>query len=259
MNLNYIDIHSHIQGKEYDSDRAELLSRMKERGIGTIVVGVDKKTSVDAIALAEQHENLWACIGVHPNDNLTEEFDSAWFRENAQHTKVVAIGECGLDYFRREKTNEEIRRQEDRFRAQIEIAIEMQLPLMLHIRDAHEDALRVLGEYKERHGDSLFGNVHFFTASSTVARQYIHLGFSVSVPGVVTFADEVAEAIRDIPLDWIHAETDSPFAAPAPHRGKRNEPTLVTEVVQKIAEIKKIGEAEAANTIRKNNKRLFGV
>lgn len=257
MQYKYIDIHSHIQEKEYDLDRSEVLARMKEEGIGTIAIGVDKQTSANAIALAEREDHVFAGIGVHPNDNLKEVFDRDWFFEKAKHPKVVTIGECGLDYFRREKTKDEVERQEDRFRKQIELAVEVELPLMLHVREAHEDAIRILTEYKKEYEEKLFGNVHFFTSTSAIAKQYIDLGFTISFPGVVTFADEVAEAAKDISLDRMHVETDSPYATPVPFRGKRNEPMHVKEIVEKIAEVKQMKEEEVRERLLKNTKQLF--
>lgn len=257
MKLQYIDIHSHIQGKEYEEDRSELLETMRKEEIGTIAVGVDKHTSNEALSLAEEQGHVYACIGIHPNDNLSETCDYQWFKEKSHHEKVVAIGECGLDYFRREKTNQEVARQEDRFQRQIELAVETGLPLMLHIRNAHEDALRILSSYKDTHGEALYGNVHFFTSTADIARAYIDLGFSVSFPGVITFSPEVARAVQDIPLEWMHAETDSPFAAPVPFRGKRNDPTHVREVVAKIAEVKHMNIDEVKKQLIENAIRTF--
>ncbi len=263
MAIKYIDIHSHLQISEYDSDREVVLMRMREAGVGTIVVGVDYESSRQAVELAEKNENIYACIGLHPKDNTTEVFDTEAYRKLVQNPKVVAVGECGLDFFRLEGDSgkvEEIKAQQKKlFIQQINLAIEMDNPLMLHCRDAYREVLDILIPYKKQAGEKLRGNVHFFAGDVATAREFIQLGFTVSFTGVITFARNYDEVIRSLPLENILSETDAPFVAPIPYRGKRNEPAYVVEVVKKLAEIR----GEDLETVRiqllENARSVFGV
>ncbi|TAK57070.1 TatD family deoxyribonuclease [Patescibacteria group bacterium] len=263
MNFKYVDIHSHLQMSEYDSDREAVLMRMKEAGVATIVVGVDYETSLQAVEMAERNENIYACVGLHPKDNLTEVFDVEAYRKLVQNPKVVAIGECGLDFFRLEGNSgkvEEIKAQQKKlFIQQIELAIETDKPLMLHCRDAYREVLDILIPYKKQVGDKIRGNVHFFAGDVATAREFIELGFTVSFTGVVTFARNYDEVIRSIPLESILSETDAPFVAPAPYRGKRNEPAYVVEVVKKLAEIRSEDPEKVRTQLLENVRRVFGI
>lgn len=147
------------------------------------------------------------------------------------------VGECGLDYHH-EKEEAGRKRQRDEFEKQIEFAVKYAKPLMLHVRDAHKDAIEILTSKKKEYGDQLWGNAHFFTLGPDEAKDYYTLDFTTSFPGVITFATECADTVRYAPKDMIHAETDAPYAAPVPHRGKRNEPAFVIHVVEKIAELR---------------------
>ncbi len=268
MDIKYIDTHSHLYFAQYD-DREEVIGRMRTEGVQTIAIGTDIETSKMALQLAEKYPDIvvGATIGVHPNDT-DEEFNADAFT-GILVDKVVGVGECGLDYFVRGDTpvcgvcDKAV--QEKKFIQQIEFALQYDLPLMLHIRsskgstDAHEDALRILAEYKKEYGEKLRGTCHFFTGSVVVAMQYVELGFYISFPGVITFAQETHEAVREIPLDRILSETDAPYASPVPHRGKRNEPTFVVEVVKKIAEIKQIGGKEVQEQLVLNARKVFAI
>ncbi len=232
--IKYIDIHSHIDFKDFDTDRDELLKRMHENGIATIVVGVDLETSKKCVEIAEKNENIFACIGAHPADNRTFVFEEKDFEEMIINEKVVAIGECGLDYFKlKENIESEKERQKKEFIKQIEFSIKYDKPLMIHIREAYDDAYAILKDYPTARG-----NLHFFAGDLDWAEKFIDIGFTLSFTGVITFARNYDEVIKNIPLDKMHAETDSPFVSPIPYRGKRNEPTYVIEVVKKIAEIR---------------------
>lgn len=241
---------------------------MEEGGFGGIVVGTDFKMSREAVELAEQHHFLWAAVGLHPNDNIEEEFDMASYKELAADSKVVAIGECGLDYFRTGTTPEERNAQKRRFAAQIELALEVEKPLIIHCRDnpkraegepcAQDDMLVMLKDYMGNH-PNLKVAIHFFTGSGELAKQYLDLGCYLSFPGPVTYTDMYDESIRVAPLDKILSETDSPFAAPVPFRGKRNEPVYVEEVVKKIAAIKGVSVDVMAAQILENAKKVFVV
>jgi len=255
MDIKYIDIHSHIGFADYGKDQDEVVKRMRDAGVSTITVGTDLESSREAVKIAEKYENVWACVGAHPRDDASFVFEEKDFAELVKHPKVVAIGECGLDHFKlTENIEAEKERQKKEFIKQIEFAIKYDKSLMLHIREAYEDAYEILKNYPKARG-----NVHFFTGTSDWAQKFIKLGFTVSFPGVITFAKETQEAVRNIPLNMMHAETDSPFAAPVPYRGKRNEPAYVIEVVKKIAELR----GESLETVQKqlveNAKRVFGI
>ncbi|MBU6370680.1 MAG: TatD family hydrolase [Patescibacteria group bacterium] len=258
MEMKFIDIHSHLSFADYGGDRDALLARMRAAGVGTITVGTDLASSIEAVRLAEKHDGIWASIGVHPKDNPSLPFAEHDFAELAKHPKVVAIGECGLDYFSpkgKEPVSEaEKSRQKKEFIKQIEFSVKYGKPLMLHIRDAHDDAYEILKKYPKARG-----NLHFFTASSEVAKKFIDLGFTVSFPGVITFAKETQEAVKNIPLDKMHAETDSPFAAPVPYRGKRNEPTYVIEIVKKIAELRGEDFEKVREQLLENARKTFTI
>ncbi len=252
----YIDVHSHISFPEFDSDRIEILHKMLNLGIATITVGVDLETSVKALELAKKNENVFVCIGAHPHDTKGFVFKPEDFEELVKHPKVVAIGECGLDYFRLSgNIEEEKSRQKTEFIKQIDFAIKHDKPLMIHIRDAHNDAYEILKKYKGK----VQGNLHFFTGSFELAEKFLGLGFTFSFPGVITFAKETEDAVKNIPLENIHAETDSPYAAPVPYRGKRNEPTYVIEVVKKIAKIRGEDEEIVRQQLLDNAMRVFGI
>ncbi len=248
---------------EYDADREAVLARMKEAGVGTIVVGVDYESSKRAVELAEKHAEIYSCIGLHPKDNLAEVFDVEAYRKLTQNPKVVAIGECGLDFFRMEgdsgKVEETKSRQKQLFIQQIELAIAVGIPLMLHCRDAYREVLDILIPYKKEAGERLYGDVHFFAGDTETAREFIELGFSLSFTGVITFARNYDEVIRSIPLESILSETDAPFVAPIPYRGKRNEPAYVVEVVRKLAEIRGEDFEKVRTQLLENTRRVFGL
>jgi TatD DNase family protein len=250
------DAHCHLQSREFDADRDEVLARMQERGMGGVIPGVDFATSVAAIALAKQHDFLFAAVGLHPNDNLDEAFDVSKYEEIARDRKVVAIGECGLDYFRSGGTPEEKAAQKKRFEAQIELALKVKKPLIIHCRNAHDDMLEILADYMGNH-KNLQVVIHFATLTGEQTQKYVELGCYISFPGPITYTDMYDESIRIAPLDKILSETDSPFAAPVPNRGKRNEPVYVEEVVKKVAVIKGVGVEELTEQIHKNAHTVF--
>lgn len=285
MVIKFVDIHSHIQFPEFDDGRAELIGKMKEEGIAAIVVGTDAKTSEQAVRLAEKNENLFASVGLHPNDIFLEEFDGQFYRDLLSRDKVVAVGECGLDYFRlsgtksisksifrgngrltSDPTESEIKqKQKEIFRRHIDLALEYDKPLMVHCRpsagtmDAYEDLITLLVEKKKEHGERLRGDIHFFVGTMEVAEKFFALGFTTSFTGVITFANDYDEIVVKSPLEKILVETDCPFVAPVPYRGTRNEPVYVKEVVKRIAELKGISEEETAATLLQNTRRLFNI
>ena len=282
MQPKYIDIHSHVQFTAFDEDRDAVLKRALENDTWVINVGTQIDTSRKAVELANKYaEGVYAIIGLHPihtsasfhdvkelgpafakasdgqgrEEGFTsrgEEFDKNTYRKLLKNPKVVAIGECGLDYFRIEPSS--IDTQKKIFIEQIELANETNKPLMLHIRNAYEDSLEIL----KRHA-KVKGNVHFFAGKWEEAKAFLDFGFTLSFTGVITFTHDYDEVIRNIPLSMIMSETDSPYVSPVPYRGKRNEPVYVREVVKKIAEIKNLSEKEVAEAIIANAKRVFGI
>ena len=259
----YIDIHSHLNLSQFDADRDAVIAKMKEEEVATITVGTDFSTSKIAIELAKQHENLFACIGVHPTDVMTEVFDYEKMRELAQHPKVVAIGECGLDYYRGATDADKIR-QKVLFEAHIKLAREVEKPLMIHARpskgsmDAYSDALDILEKYKQE-GVKIHANFHFFVGDMSIAKRALVLGATMSFDGPITFGRDYDEVIKILPLESIMAETDAPFASPEPYRGKRCEPWMVSEVVKKIAEIKEIPFEVVSKKLVNNARNFFDI
>ena len=195
MEPRYIDVHSHVTFKEYDVDLPEVLKRMEENQVWTIGVGVDLASSKAAVTFAETHEGFWATIGLHPTDTAAESFGSSIYGTMVAHQKVVAIGECGLDYFRIQgDISSEKKRQKKEFEKQLEFAIEHDKPLMLHSRpsrgtlDAYEDLLDILESRVQSLGSRVRGNVHFFVGNVPIARRFYDIGFTTSFTGVLTFA-----------------------------------------------------------------------
>lgn len=239
MSPDYFDIHSHINFPEYDADRDEVIGRLLETNTYTVTVGTDFELSKSAVELAEAHESVYACIGVHPVDDPTRSFEVQKFESLVASPKVVAIGECGLDYFRLEGDSlSEKKRQKEQFEEQIQFAIEHKKLLMIHCRDAYEDATDILESYSKEFGEKLWGNAHFFAGGLEIGKRLVDINFSLSFTGVLTFARDYDEVVRGVPLSHIMSETDAPYVAPVPYRGKRNEPAYVCEVVKKIAEIR---------------------
>lgn len=258
MMSGLFDAHTHLHDKAFDTDRDAVIARMKEGGMRAITVGTDLTTSREAVALAELHEGLWASIGLHPNDNRVESFDESAYGSLVQSLKVVAIGECGLDYFR-SPSDADKKRQRESFERQIAFAVEQRKPLMIHCRDAHEDALAILADAQKVHGEKVRGVIHFFIAGAEVAKKYLSLGFVLSFPGVITFTPMYDEAVRLAPLESILSETDAPYAAPVPYRGKRNEPLYVGQTVQRLAELKGVSEMAMRERVIDTAERVFGL
>lgn len=262
MIMRYIDTHSHPQFPQYDADRDATLARMREALVGTIVVGTSYETSKAAVELARHHSDIWAAVGVHPND-LNEPFDATAFAKLLDE-RVIAVGECGLDYFRSDRETGG-KRQRENFEAQIAFAVEHDLPLMLHIRagkgttDAHDDALDILESAWAQHGGRVRGNAHFFTGPLEIGKRYWDMGFTTAFPGVITFAKDTHGVVRAAPLDLILSETDAPYAAPAPHRGERNEPAFVVRVVEAIADIRGEDRETVRAALLENAERVFSL
>lgn len=279
MTTQFIDIHSHIHFPVYDADREVMLASMREHGVATIAVGTDTEQNEKAVALASQHDHVYATVGLHPTHTDEVEEDVLRYETLARHPKVVAIGECGLDYhyietfFETDKAEKglswnkdaEQDRQQRMFMEQIELAVRVNKPLMLHGRpspgtmDAYEDMCYIIGAAQKKYGEKVRGNFHFFVGDVDIARKALDLGFTMSFPGVITFASQYDDVVRFVPLDMMHGETDAPYAAPKPFRGQRNEPNHVREVYTRIAELRgEDGEAVRAQLCA-NAQRVFGV
>jgi TatD DNase family protein len=263
MTVKYFDIHSHVNDKRFANDLPDVLSRMREADVASIVVGTDREMSERAIALAEEHDDLWAIIGQHPTDTHEEIFDKAWYRTQVEHPRVVGVGECGLDYYwPTEKPHGELDAEKERqrvlFEEQIAIAREAKKPLMVHGRpsrgsmDAYEDILAVLKQYP-----GVEGNIHFFVGNTDIAKQFLDLGFTMSFTGVLTFTNDYDAVVKYIPLDRMMSETDAPYVAPTPHRGKKNEPAFVIEVVKAIARIRGEDEMVVQQALLASSRRVF--
>ncbi|MHB1163327.1 MAG: TatD family hydrolase [Minisyncoccota bacterium] len=264
MNIRYIDAHCHLQFDQYDEDGEQIIEQMREQGVAGIVVGCDLESSRKAVELAEQYEHLYAAVGVHPTDT-SERFDTDDLLAIAKHPKVVAIGECGLDFFRPTTLDEsEKLRQKDAFSRQIVLAAELDKPLIIHARpskgtqDAYHDVLEILTEAKGMY-PALRGDVHFFVGGVPEAEAFVALGFTVSFTAVITFARDYDATVRAVPLTSILSETDAPYVAPASRRGQRNDSLAVVEVVAKIAEVRGEDQETVRAALLANAQQMFGI
>jgi|SRR3989344_118677 len=225
-----IDVHSHLNDSQFDSDREDVIARMKEAQVQTITIGTGLEMSKKAIAIAEAN-NMWATVGQHPVDSPEEIFSEAMYLELAKNSRVVAIGECGLDYYW-EKSESGKTRQKELFVKHIELARRVNKPLMLHVRNTYEDAYNILREHGVR------GHIHFFAGEWNMAKRFIDLGCTLSFSGVITFTNQYDEVVKNVPRDSYMIETDAPHATPTPYRGRRNEPTYVLETIKHIANLR---------------------
>lgn len=256
-----IDSHAHLEGKRFDADRADVLVRAREAGVGVMLtvgqVGASWDSMAASLALAEEYDAIVTSVGLHPHD--ARYFDDAVAERMAAaagHPKVVAWGECGLDFHYDNSPRDQ---QRSAFRAQLDLARDAGLPVIVHSREAADETLAALRE--SRIGQARGGVFHCFSYDAGVGRQAVDLGFHVSFSGIVTFpgAPEVQRAAVELPLDRFLVETDCPFLAPIPHRGKRNEPAFVVDVARKIAELRGISVEDVAVATNANFERLFGV
>ena len=257
--IRYFDVHSHLNFPDFDKDREEVIEEMKREGVATVTIGTDLKTSKEAVELAEKHENLFASVGLHPHEAAAG-FESAEYRVLAEHPKVVSIGECGLDYYRlKERDEGEKSGQKEIFQKQMELAVFLGKPLMIHCRSAYEDALAMLAEKKISAGERLRGVFHFFSDSAETAKKAAELGFYVSFAGPVTFTGQYDEAVKAVSKEFLLSDTDAPFAAPLPHRGRRNEPVFIKEITACLAEKRGESPEEVRAYILENARRLLGL
>ncbi len=266
MKHQYIDSHAHLFFEDYKKDLPDVLSRAKDAGVKyCIVPGTDLSSSIEAVSLAEQHENIFACIGVHPHEAAkATDMDLVKIEELSIHPKVVAIGEIGLDYHYDFSPKE---KQKEFFSDQIEIAVRQRLPIVVHTRESIEDTFAIVQNKVDMHPDWRVmgtapgrGVFHCFPGTAEEVK-YLHaLGFYVSYPGIVTFKKSNSiETVQQIGIQNILLETDSPYMTPVPLRGKRNEPANIVYIGRKIAESLHITEEEVARITTENTIHLFGL
>ncbi|MDD2700754.1 MAG: TatD family hydrolase [Sideroxydans sp.] len=250
----FIDSHCHLNFPGLSEQLDVLLANMKENQVShALCVSVELASFPEVLALAEGHDNLYASVGVHPDYELDEEPTQADLVKLAQHPKVIAIGETGLDYYR---LTGDLEWQRERFRTHIRAARESGRPLIIHTRSAAVDTLRIMAEEK---AGEIGGVMHCFTESLDVAKAAIDLGFHISFSGILTFknATSIKEVAQNIPLDKMLIETDSPYLAPTPHRGKTNQPAFVKHVAEEIARLRNIAVEEVGAATSQNFNRLF--
>ena len=254
--MEYIfDTHAHYDDEDFDADRYELLESMKEHGVGTIVnIGANMRSCKSTLALAEKYPFMYGALGVHPSDcgDMTEE-DIQWIKANAANEKIVAIGEIGLDYY---WDNVERDVQKKWFVRQLEIAKETGLPVVIHSRDAAQDTLEIM---KSEHKDTTGGVIHCFSYGVEMAREYLNMDYYIGVGGVLTFKNgkKLKEVVEYAPMDKLVLETDCPYLAPVPYRGKRNSSRYLTHVVEAMAEIKGMSIEEVIRVTVENARKLY--
>lgn len=273
MTFSYLDAHTHVQFPIYDADRDAVLARAREAGVRMVNVGTTRKTSEAAVALARAYPDLcYAAVGVHPSHAVASDyidpneraaeggeiFDVKFYGNIAGEKSVVAIGECGLDYYR---VNDEATKQKQRdlFLAHIKFSKEVGKPLMIHCRSAFPDLIQSLVTSYQLLSPENPGIIHFFTGTREEAQDLLALGFSFTFGGVITFVRDYDPVIAAIPPDRILSETDAPYVTPAPYRGKRNEPSYVVEMVRKLAELKGVPVKKMAEIINENARRIFHI
>jgi TatD DNase family protein len=281
--MKYIDTHAHLNISSFDDDCAAVIARCREEEVVVINVGTKQSTSKKAVELAQSNRDIYAIIGLHPIQTTPEYhstaeigegsepfqskgevFNADFYRNLANNSNVVGIGECGFDFFRCDPDTYAV--QEEQFIAQIQLANELQLPLMIHTRDAkgnqasanpngrsaYDDVYDVLKQYAK-----VPFNIHFYAGSYEQAKRFFDLGGTISFTGVITFAKDYEDVVRHAPLDLIHAETDCPYVAPALYRGQRCEPWMIKEVVKKIAAIKGLEEEVVRAQLWENAQKLY--
>ncbi len=276
------DVHTHTQFAAYKDDKGVVIQRALDAGVWMVNVGTQKDTSAAAVETAHQYaEGVYATVGLHPihtdkshhdKEELSlpsealakeggfisrgEEFDYAYYKKLAADSKVVAIGECGLDYYRLEEQTKQ--KQFAVFEQQIALAGEVRKPLMIHCRNAFADLIEILNGHRSGL-NAPPGIIHFFIGTVDDAKKLLELGFSFSFGGVLTFARDYDDTVRYIPLDRIVLETDAPYITPVPYRGKRNEPAYAVETAKKLAELKDASYEEIAKQTFENARKIFNI
>lgn len=283
--MKYIDTHCHLNFKDFKADADEVISRTLAGETAMILVGSEEKTSLRAIDYADKYEaGVYAAVGLHPihlEDIMVkhdgeegkyefhsreEKFDYEKYKQLAlKSKKVVAIGEVGLDYFHIDKDKDEVevkRKQQAVFKQFLLLAHELNLPLIIHCREAHEDLFSILKEFHRQYkkdSDKEWGVIHCFSGGEKLAEEYRKLNLMISFTGLITFAKNWDELIKNFPLEKMMIETDAPYMAPTPYRGQRNEPLYVQEVARKMGDLKGLSAEEVGEITFKNASRLFRI
>jgi TatD DNase family protein len=260
--LTLIDTHAHLDSHRFDADRAAILERASAAGVAALIsVGADLPSSRRAVELAEEHDAIYATVGIHPHDAKKMDGETlAALRELAQRPKVVAVGEIGLDFYRDLSPRDVQRRA---FQAQLGWAAKLGKPVIIHDRDAHEEVLAILVDWARGLApsplDGRLGVLHTFSGDLAMAERAIDLGFYISISGPVTYknARQLPDIVQALPLNRLLVETDCPYLAPHPYRGKRNEPAHVQWVAKRIAELKNRSFEDVATATTANAQRLF--
>lgn len=260
----FIDSHAHLDVPNYDADRAEVIDRARAAGVEMMleIAGSDvgKGSLAPGLRLAEEHEFIYAAIGLHPHEaSLYDAQLEQILLDCCRHPKVIGWGEIGLDYHY-DHSPRDVQRQA--FERQLELAAERRLPAIIHTREAEEDTIAILRQtWGENGGADIGGIIHCFTSSQALADAALEMGFYISFSGVLTFktAEELRSVARFVPMERLLIETDCPFLAPIPYRGKRNEPAFVVETARKLAELKQTSVEEIARITSDNFRRLFGL
>ncbi|WP_026658049.1 TatD family hydrolase [Butyrivibrio sp. AC2005] len=251
------ETHAHFDDEAFDKDRDSLLSSMQQNGIGTIVnATASRKTVEQSIELTKKYPFIYTTIGVHPSDcDEMDDDELKWLEEMCSYDKAVAVGEIGLDYHYDEPSKEI---QKKWFEAQIEMARRVKLPLIIHSRDAAKDTLDIM---KALRSEEIGGDIHCFSYSVEIAREYLNMGFYIGVGGVITFKNgkKLREVVEYAPIDQIVIETDSPYLAPEPYRGKRNSSLNLPLVAQRIAELKGLTTEEVIEITEANARKLYNL
>lgn len=255
--IKIFDSHAHYDDEAYDEDRHEMIEKLNKEGVEAFVnIGASIDSSFSSIALTKKYPFVYAAVGVHPENikNMTEE-DLEWIRVHSVEKKVVAIGEIGLDYYWDKENKEDQKRW---FRKQIGVAREQKLPIVIHSRDAVADTIEVL---KDEHVEEIGGIIHCYSYSKESLREFLKLGLYVGIGGVVTFKNgrKLREVVEELPLNRIVLETDAPYLAPEPFRGKRNSSAYLKYVVDKIAEIKETSTEEVIQITNQNTYDVYRI
>lgn len=260
-----IDSHAHLNFKAFNKDRKEIIADCLAQDIWIVNVGSNKKTSKKAIQIAKNYKKgVYAAVGLHPyhlvNLKTKEEFKHEIYKKLASQKKVVAIGEIGLDYTYTDKP-EERKLQKEIFKKELNLANELNLPVIIHCRHAWNDLLSILENSlpATRNSEPTRGVAHFYSGTWNQAQRLFELGFFISFTGVITFADEYDEIVRKAPLEKLMIETDCPYAPPKPHRGKRNKPQYVKCIAEKIADVKNITFKKVGTQTTANTRSLFSI
>jgi len=255
-NAMMIDSHAHLELRDFDPDRDDVITRAREAGVGAIVtIGIDIDDCLKAVEIAGNYDAVYAAVGIHPHE--VKKIDRQTYdrlRELAAHPKVVAYGEIGLDFFRNLSPRDD---QIRRFGEQLELADDLNLPVIIHDREAHRETMSMLSTWK----GTRRGIIHCFSGDYAMARKCLDLGFYISIPGTVTFpkADTLRDVVRRVPVESLLVETDAPFLTPEPHRGKRNESAYVKYTAMRVAELKEMPFEEIAGITARNACEIFQI